>query len=484
MSQEVPLPEPLHRLFDDGVRLRRSAIAPGYRVALALGSGAMLLLPLLYLGLLVGTVWGLHTYCTDYFGWVARLLGHTRLGWVSLLLAITPVAAGLAVLLALIKPIFARGRSRQQPLTLQSRDEPLFVAFVHRICHLLGAPAPREIRVDCRVNAAAEWQGSILRPGAPRLTLTLGLPLVAGLSTRQLAGVIAHEFGHFRQGGAMRLSAVVRGINAWFVRAVHGRDVWDAWLEECLESESGSVVFLAACARAAVGLVRLLLNALLHLGLAVSGFLLRQMEFDADLAEVEVAGSAAFAATSRRLLELGKGAEIAYREASQLWEGRMQLPDNLPLLIAQHGNRLGAHDRAKIEQELAGQATGWFDSHPATGRRIARAEDAGQPGLFEADAPAIDLLQNFANLGKFVSHIHYEDDLGLRVRRDILAPVAASPTARPDPVRTIPAPAPLPVDLKLKVPVWRGKPGAETTPSQPVSAPPPEAAGSSAGSAQ
>lgn len=51
--------------------------------------------------------------------------------------------------------------------------------------------------------------------------LTIGLPLVAGLSLQQLAGVLAHEFGHFSQGAGMRLTYIVRSINAWFLRVVY-----------------------------------------------------------------------------------------------------------------------------------------------------------------------------------------------------------------------------------------------------------------------
>ncbi len=32
------------------------------------------------------------------------------------------------------------------------------------------------------------------------LVLTIGLPLVAGLSAKEFAGILAHEFGHFTQG--------------------------------------------------------------------------------------------------------------------------------------------------------------------------------------------------------------------------------------------------------------------------------------------
>jgi hypothetical protein len=48
----------------------------------------------------------------------------------------------------------------------------------------------------------------------------------------EVAGVLAHELGHFSQGSGMRLSYVIRSINGWFARVVFERDEWDQWLEE------------------------------------------------------------------------------------------------------------------------------------------------------------------------------------------------------------------------------------------------------------
>lgn len=56
------------------------------------------------------------------------------------------------------------------------------------------------------------------------LVLTIGMPLVLGLSLRQFAGVLAHEFGHFSQGAGMRLTFIIRTISVWFTRVVYERD--------------------------------------------------------------------------------------------------------------------------------------------------------------------------------------------------------------------------------------------------------------------
>ena len=91
---------------------------------------------------------------------------------------------------------------------------------------------PARVQVDCQVNASAGFATVPVMPGAPRLVLTIGLPLAAGLTVRQFGGVLAHEFGHFAQGGGMRLTYIVRSINRWFSRVAYERDAWDEKLDE------------------------------------------------------------------------------------------------------------------------------------------------------------------------------------------------------------------------------------------------------------
>ena len=138
---------------------------------------------------------------------------------------------GLIVILFMVKPLFA-GRPPAPPaMALDTEQERLLFAFIGRICRLVGAPRPRRVEVNCAVNAAASFRLGAASLFGQDMTLTIGLPLVAGLSMRQFAGVLAHEFGHFSQGAGMRLTYVIRQINGWFFRVVYERDRWDLELD-------------------------------------------------------------------------------------------------------------------------------------------------------------------------------------------------------------------------------------------------------------
>ena len=140
-------------------------------------------------------------------------------------------------------------------------------------------------------------------------------PLVAGMNMREFAGVLAHEFGHFTQGTGMRLSYVIRTINGWFGRVVYERDTWDVTLEVwAMEAESFYISIALGFARLSVWLTRRILQLLMLLGHGISCFLTRQMEYDADIYQMRVAGSEGFESAHRSLPVFGAVIGHTYKQ--------------------------------------------------------------------------------------------------------------------------------------------------------------------------
>ncbi len=120
---------------------------------------------------------------------------------IAAVIYIAPLVAGAMVVALMIKPLFARPPRGPRSRSLEPGEEPLLYAFVDGVCDSVGAPRPARIEVDCRVNASAHRDGGLLGVLGGKLILTIGLPFAAGVSLKQFAGVLAHEFGHFSQGG-------------------------------------------------------------------------------------------------------------------------------------------------------------------------------------------------------------------------------------------------------------------------------------------
>src|SRR4030095_5369017 len=236
------------------------------------------------------------------------------------------------------------------------------------------------------------------------------------LSVRQLSGVLAHEFGHFAQGGGMRMTVLIRGVNAWLYRVVHERDTWDSTLEEWSQEGDWRVTVPMALARGSVWVSRQALAGVMVVGHGVSCYMMRQMEFDTDSYEVKIAGSEAVAQTVVRLRELSAGSQVAYRQLPQLLE-KQAIPGDMPNLVAECSRRLPDEVREQV-QKISDERTGTFDTHTSDADRVAAAQALATAGaLVGGDQPATSLFHEFDRVSATVTRHHYESDLGIELGR-------------------------------------------------------------------
>ncbi len=400
-------------------RLPEIPLTLGYRLGLLFVAGAMVLLPVLYLTLVGGVLFGMWTYATDY---LPALVKASSRGREAVIFLFPLVVAGILVVF-LVKPFFAPPPRAVRALRLERQREPLLFAFVDRLSQLLGAPIPVAIYLDNEVNAAASLQ---LRKGRSRgLELTLGAPLVAGVTLAQLAGVLAHELGHFNQRAGMRLSYFIRTVNGWLARLAYQRDAVDAWLlRQCKDPENGllSMATVWTC-RGLIWLTRKILVALTWIGHVISSFQMRQMEFDADRHQVRLVGFEVFAATMEEVQLLAVGHQQGLARLDECWsDGR--LPDDLPQLALSYRHKLDHELVTTVRDHLASEKTGFFSTHPATAQRLARARrETGAP-VFRSQLPATALCGDFAALSRLVTRAHYCSVLGEAVRPEELISVA------------------------------------------------------------
>lgn len=389
-----------------------------YRLWIVIVAGMMVLLPLAYLAIVGGVIYALVLHAVHDL----VIFQNVRNVRAALFLYAGPLVVGGMVVAFMLKPLFAKPGRREKAKALDASKEPLIFAFVDGVCTSVGAPTPSRIEIDCDVNASAHRASGPLGIFGNDLVLTIGLPLVAGLTLPQFAGVLAHEFGHFSQGAGMRLSGLIRTINAWFARVVYERDEWDETLVEWSSGGNGTAMVVAGLARVAVWLTRRILWVLMMVGHAVSCILSRQMEFDADRYEARMVGGAVFAQTMTRLGELNLASRGAYADILSSWQER-RLPDDLPKLILANVPQIPESVRAAFLDAQATRSTGVFDTHPADKDRVARAEAEGPEGIFRLDGPATDLFRDFDALSRSATLGHYRAILGPQVSKEQLYPV-------------------------------------------------------------
>lgn len=385
---------------------------PGYMIGIAIMGVVILIVPLIYLAVIGLVGWGVWWHLTNDGGFISHVRGRLVLGALALYLA--PAVAGVLLVILMLKPIFAPRARKGREVMLAEYEELKLHSFVQNVCAVVGAPPPKRINIDCDPNASAGFRGgalSIFRRGD--LTLTIGLPLVAGMTKRQFAGILAHEFGHFSQGAGMRVSYTVSTMIGWMLRTALGRDAWDEWIEEFGEA-SGSLwgVLFALVCRVCIGIARLLLRLLAMFTIALCSFMLKQMEYDADRYEVQLTGSAEFGPTFQRLGELGAAAGRAHDECFIGFRRDRALPDNYPAFIGALSRRLTPEDRESLHKIIDRQGAGLFSTHPATKSRVAAAKKLDQPGLYTDSAPARELFGDFDAACKRATIGHFHGLMG------------------------------------------------------------------------
>ena len=126
-------------------------------------------------------------------------------------------------------------------------------------------------------------------------------------------------------------------------------------------------------------------------GHAISCFMLRQMEYDADSYEVKVAGTDAFAETSARMRELGLLSHVGHGELREAWL-RRTVPSNLPAFVLQQHGRFSPEDLGRV-RAVPEAKTETFDTHPSDADRIRAASNPRLPGILIGGLPVrIELL--------------------------------------------------------------------------------------------
>ncbi|MDB6065463.1 MAG: Peptidase Ste24p [Pedosphaera sp.] len=406
--------------------LERPKISFLYRFSLVFVCLGMILLPVLYVGLIGLFGYGVYYFAvhsTSILSWpVPGLFG---LGF-KFLLYFGPLFGGFVMLLFLVKPIFYRLRNDSEHFSIDVADAPQLFAFIGWICRSIDAPIPSRIDMDCSVNASAGFRAGLRSMFGNDIILTIGLPLVAGLNVDQLAGIIAHEYGHFSQGSAMRAHYIIRHINFWFFRLVYQRDDMDMALEHSSEDEEQylRVRLFLYLTRAGVWFGRKIVWLFMFMGNLLSSFMSRQMEYNADRYELKLSGTENFLSTQLRVRQLNLGQTIMQQKLKAKWKKERKLFDQIPHLIVNHANELSADVQGRLHAFASKKKTGLFDSHPSDADREAHAVAANEPGIFHSTAPAASLFTDFPELSRRATLFHYKNVFGPAFSPDWLIPSA------------------------------------------------------------
>lgn len=393
----------LQALARDG--LKRSRPSAGYVAQLLLVTLCCLLVPVLYTALLIGLALALGWYLTH----IHQYLGGLSNIWLRLAICGIPLLSGGILLLFMGRPLFFASRRGAQPLELDLAREPRLRQVIEQLCQAIGLRPPVAVHLCNEVNASVHFQGGWRGFFSGDKVLTIGMPLVAGMTVQQFVGVLAHEFGHFAQRLGMRCSFLINRVNAWLESRAYAHDPWDDRLQAWQEDEDAwdLLRWAAWVAQYGIAASRWLLRGCFGLSLRLSRALSRQMEFDADRYETLIAGSATFRQSALRLRALAEAQAEVDRQNARTWRER-RLLRNMPEATALKVARLSAQTLQHLERSLEQESPRYWDTHPADLERIRASEALQAPGYLQDQRPAAVLFGDFAAHCQGVTRDYYQ----------------------------------------------------------------------------
>ncbi|MBI2688257.1 MAG: M48 family metalloprotease [Acidobacteria bacterium] len=379
--------------------IRPVPVSRSYRASVAAATLAMIAAPFVYaafvavVACLVG-LWAVYgvILATNFF---------------TIAIYVAVFGAGLTVLFFLGKVFFSPPKMDAGFTPIDLAAHPELAGLIHRVCEATGAPHAAEVAVDMSLNGAASLIHPIWGLFNNRYRLTLGLPLVAISDQQHMAHVIAHEVGHFSQGGAMRVRQLIHWSQYYLHQLVDGRDRWDVLLASQSAGSPTILRMIASVAGVGVRLSRHVLRLLLRGTLLVNARMSREMEFHADLFAIRVAGTAAFFGSVETFAAgaaaMQKAMQIAHRGAA---EGRY--PEDFAALTAACYAMLTPEERREIARQGRYTIGLGYDSHPDDTDRLERAGLEHDEGVLDEHGPASALFPAFQALCRAQSLRFYE----------------------------------------------------------------------------
>ncbi|MGH6655886.1 MAG: M48 family metalloprotease [Actinocrinis sp.] len=335
-----------------------------------------------------------------------------------------------AAFLVVLPALFAStGRSRDaaKGVLVTEQDQPALWARVRRLAEVLDTPAPSEIRFDHHANASVRQDSHLLglMPGARRLTM--GAPLLLGLSAAELDAVLAHEFGHYINRDTRLSPVVLRGRVSVLaaLSAAAGRPVQQPGAVDGRRELPGR------------RLIYLLFDAYAVRFLTATTAISRAQEFEADRISAQAAGPRTAIAMLGRTAEVGAAYRyyidsfVALGADVGLMPEPSQVIASFGDLLATPGLRKASDGRVRPRSDKEAR----FDSHPALRERIEALKAMPDDGRGAADAGggrAIDVLDRpselFAQVGQVLLGDRSKESKG--ADWDTLVDVAARRHAR------------------------------------------------------
>ena len=348
--------------------------------------------------------------------WLGESFGSPLLGLVLQLLMIT---LGLLAIPLLLKPLLSVRLPRYRGLALVPEQEPDLYAFIEDVCERGQLPMPHLIYLETMPRIEASYYQGPAGFFQNRIVLKLGVPLVSGLDSSQLASLIAQALNRFRGKYLPRANSMVLATQSWLQRALHEPDVVDDRLHTWQAQGRIGEGFSRLLERY-LGLARWPLLLWMGMGQLIAHRPVHRLVADADKMALAFCGTAGFVPQLERVRLLQHANQQTMQGLRAHWEGGHSLPDDLVKVLMQQVARYPATmgQRLRDQQRRRYRSQAWLA--PCDTLRLARVAQQRIQGSYTCRSAATSLFSHYDKLTRWMTLRYYHHELNLPVTRQQL----------------------------------------------------------------
>lgn len=318
------------------------------------------------------------------------LLGYAFLvqgtsGWALLVPFLLCLAAGWVVLVVLLAS-FRAGRRSPAGIQMSPEAQPELWSRLHALAEEVGSRPPDEVRLGPEVEVSLAESPRLLGLASGTRRLTIGVPLLLGLTRGRLTALLAHELGH--------ASGRPTGLA---VTTHRGGEALRSVLAELGGSSPAGRLF----------------GRYVHVYFVLAGGMIRRQELEADETSARVAGRNVALAALRELAPLREGWDV-YRSE--------YVEPAYPVGLRPRGFAEGFLDflddpgrqaqLAVVRERPEGVPPGSNQSHPPISRRVALLRALIERGPEDDPLPGFAVLSEpDATMAAFFATVYREESV-------------------------------------------------------------------------
>jgi Zn-dependent protease with chaperone function len=249
-------------------------------------------------------------------GWLGILLIlHLHNFWV-IILGVGLIAAGVSVIVFLVKFIFAVSKDENsQRVEISEQEQQRLFALIRELTEVTGTSFPKKIFLSADTNACVFYNSSFWSMFLPiRKNLDIGLGLVNSVNVSEFKAVMAHEFGHFSQ-RSMKLGSFTYNVNRVIHNMLYDNKGYTNFLNTWGRIHGVMALLAGLTAKIAQGIQWILRGMYGFVNKRYMG-LSREMEFHADAFAAGVAGGNNLVSALSRIEVAGSCYNTALGEAN------------------------------------------------------------------------------------------------------------------------------------------------------------------------